>query len=64
MCFCSFYTKGVSFEHICGQAKGYQKGEIDAFFQKEAVEKNMVMLFQLHWNLHVNMCGPMLLALV
>ena len=35
-----FYTKGVSFEHICGQAKGYQKGAIDAFyFKKETVEE-------------------------
>ena len=35
-----FYTKGVNFEHICGQAKGYQKGGIDAFYlKKETVEE-------------------------
>ena len=33
--------KGVSFDHICGQAKGYQKGYIDAFyFKKEAIEES------------------------
>ena len=26
-----FYVKGVSYGHICGQAKGYQKGTPDAF---------------------------------
>ena len=26
-----FYVKGVSYEHICGQAKAYQKGHTDAF---------------------------------
>ena len=26
-----FYVKGVSYEHICGQAKGYQKGTPDAY---------------------------------
>jgi len=26
-----FYVKGVSYEHICGQAKGYQKGSPDAY---------------------------------
>ena len=26
-----FYVKGVSYEHICGRAKGYQKGNMDAF---------------------------------
>ena len=35
-----FYVKGVSFDHICGQAKGYQKGGIDAFFfKKESIEE-------------------------
>ena len=34
-----FYAKGISFGHICGQAKGYQKGGIDAFyFKKETVD--------------------------
>ena len=26
-----FYVKGVSYEHICGQAKAYQKGSTDGF---------------------------------
>ena len=26
-----FYVKNVSYEHICGQAKGYQKGTTDAY---------------------------------
>ena len=26
-----FYMKGVNYEHICGQAKAYQKGHMDAF---------------------------------
>ena len=26
-----FYVKGVSYDQICGQAKGYQKGGVDAF---------------------------------
>ena len=26
-----FYVKGVSYEHICGQAKAYQKGHTDSF---------------------------------
>ena len=26
-----FYVKGVSYEHICGQAKGYQKGTPDGY---------------------------------
>jgi len=26
-----FYTKGVSYKHICGQAKAYQKGTTDAY---------------------------------
>ena len=29
-----FYAKGVSYNHICGQAKGYQKGSPDAFESK------------------------------
>ena len=29
-----FYVKGVSYEHICGQAKAYQKGNMDAFRSK------------------------------
>ena len=26
-----FFAKGVSYEHICGQAKSYQKGTTDGF---------------------------------
>jgi len=26
-----FYVKGVSYEHICGQAKGYQKGTTNSY---------------------------------
>ena len=26
-----FYVKGVSYEHICGQVKGYQKGHTNAY---------------------------------
>ena len=29
-----FYVKGVTYEHICGQAKGYQKGNPNAFGSK------------------------------
>ena len=29
-----FHTGGVSFQHICGQAKAYQKGWPDAFEPK------------------------------
>ena len=29
-----FYVKGVSYEHICGQAKGYQKGTPDGYAPK------------------------------
>ena len=29
-----FYVKGVSYEHICGQAKGYQKGNPNGFQSK------------------------------
>ena len=28
----SFYMRGVSYEHICGQAKAYQKGNPNAFY--------------------------------
>jgi len=31
----NFYAKGVYFDHIYGQAKGYQKGGIDAFYFKQ-----------------------------
>ena len=27
-----FSTKGISYDHICGQARAYQKGHLDAFF--------------------------------
>ena len=30
-----FDVKGVSYEHICGQAKGYQKGSTDAFHRNK-----------------------------
>ena len=30
-----FYTRGVSFQHICGQTKSYQKGHPDAFYHKK-----------------------------
>ena len=30
----SFYTKGVDYQHICGQTKGYQKGSTDAYQSK------------------------------
>ena len=29
-----FFTNGVSYEHICGQAKGYQKGTPDSFISR------------------------------
>ena len=29
--FAHFYMKGVSYEHICGLAKGYQEGKMNAF---------------------------------
>ena len=30
-----FYMKGISYEHICGQAKGYQKGLTDAYHRNQ-----------------------------
>ena len=30
----NFHVKGISYENICGQAKAYQKGSIDAFYTK------------------------------
>ena len=27
-----FSTKGISYDHICGQARAYQKGHLDAFY--------------------------------
>ena len=37
-----FYTKGVSYEHICGQAKAYQKGQTDAFnAQRNAIKPSI-----------------------
>ena len=33
-----FFVKGVSYEHICGQGKGYQKGSTDAFHQESSIE--------------------------
>ena len=29
-----FYVDGVNYQHICGQAKGYQKGTMDAFHSR------------------------------
>ena len=29
-----FYVNGITYEHICGQAVGYQKGSLDAFHSK------------------------------
>ena len=36
-----FFAKGVSYEHICGQAKSYQKGTPDAFFPKKSSLDNV-----------------------
>ena len=33
-----FYVKGVSYEHICGQAKAYQKGNTDAFHTAASID--------------------------
>ena len=44
MYFCSilFYVRGVSYEHICGQAKAYQKGQTDAFnAQRNAIKPSI-----------------------
>ena len=44
-----FYMKGVSFEHICGQAKGYQKGTPDAFQpHSQSIDGHMLMVFPSH----------------
>ena len=38
-----FYVKGVSYEHICGQAKAYQKGSTDAFdSEKQGIDDGYV----------------------
>ena len=38
-----FYMKGVKYEHICGQAKAYQKGNMDAFQSKiQSIDGNYV----------------------
>jgi len=38
-----FYMKGVTYERICGQAKGYQKGTPDAFApRRSSVDSNYV----------------------
>ena len=38
-----FYAKGVSYDHICGQAKAYQKGSPDAFeSKKRSINDNYV----------------------
>ena len=41
-----FYMKGVNYEHICGQAKAYQKGHMDAFQSKiQSIDGNYVDVF-------------------
>ena len=38
-----FHMKGVGYEHICGQAKGYQKGNTNAFAAKlQSIDDNYV----------------------
>ena len=38
----NFDVKGVSYEHICGQAKAYQKGQTDAFnAQRNAIKPSI-----------------------
>ena len=36
-----FYVKGVSYEHICGQAKAYQKGHTNGFYTAAASIDNV-----------------------
>lgn len=36
----NFTTMGFTYEHICGQVKGYQKGAPDAFYAKESSINN------------------------
>ena len=32
-CYSTFFsTNGVSYQHVCGRARGYQKGSPDAFY--------------------------------
>ena len=33
-----FPAKGVDYEHICGQARGYQKGTMDAFRNTQSID--------------------------
>ena len=33
-----FYVKGVEYQHICGQAKAYQKGSTDAFRYPQSID--------------------------
>ena len=37
-----FYVKGVSYEHVCGQVKAYQKGHTDAFHPKVSIDNAYV----------------------
>ena len=60
-----FNTKGVKFQHICGQTKSYQKGFPDAFQQttgKGIDEIFMLMEYLSPWDHHDNMYGLMLLV--
>ena len=49
----NFDVKGVSYEHICGQAKAYQK-EIRMLFTKDFLQlmAHMLMVFPLLWDHH------------
>ena len=33
-----FYVKGVEYQHICGQAKGYQKGTLDGYKNIQSID--------------------------
>jgi len=37
-----FYVKGVDYQHICGQGKGYQKGSTDAFVSKKTRNRRWI----------------------
>ena len=38
----NFFTNGVSYQHVCGRARGYQKGRPTGFFTHTTIDSNYV----------------------
>ena len=53
-CYSTFFsTNGVSYQHMGGRARGYQKGTTDGFHTTLSIDTNDVEgLFITHGNLH------------